>query len=209
MEPGKACHGAMFELGKKKKKKKKTQDIPPSCLQWAVMGTGLAGPHKFPRDPFTLNLFCREGAEPLSRQKKKNLRSTRIWNADQQILTQPKIVYSSDTLIWLKKKKKHGLLFDSSVALQALKSLLIRSGEPCFSAVPGPIQWGVRSSSVFTFLILLKVFVLVLHYSVTIFTTNFLFFSLSTPAKSSTSLASPIQKLLYFFFLLFKCFYNR
>lgn len=157
---------------RKEKKEKKTQDIPPSCLQWAVMGTGMAGPHKFPRDPFTPNLFCRKGTEPLSR---KNLRRTWIWNADQQILTLPKIVYSSDTVIWIKKNKgkNMGFFLTHPLCCRRWKVCWFVVVNPVLAPFAGPMQRGVRSSSVFTFPIRLKVFMLALHYSVTTFSTNF------------------------------------
>lgn len=69
---------------------------------------------------------------------------------------------------------------------------------PVLVLLPGPAQRGVRSSSLYTFLILLKV--LVLHSSVTIFTTNFLLSHFPPPAESSTSLASPFQKTSLLFF---------
>lgn len=92
-----------------------------------------------------------------------------------------------------------GFFFDSFVVLQALKSLLIRSDEPCFSAVPGPMQQGVRSSSVFTFLILPKVFMLVSHSSVTTFKTNFFFYFL-TLLKKKVQLSLQAQFVIYIYF---------
>lgn len=89
---------------------------------------------------------------------------------------------------------------DSSVALQAMKSLVIGGAavNPVLVLLPGPAQRGVRSSSLYTFRIPLKV--LVLHSSVTIFTTNFLLSHFPPPAESSTSLASPFQKTSLLFF---------
>lgn len=51
----------------------KTEDIPPSCLQWAVMGTGVVGPHIFPRDSFSFNLFRREQTKPSSHDPAENM----------------------------------------------------------------------------------------------------------------------------------------
>lgn len=103
----------------------KTEDIPPSCLQWAVMGTGAVGPHIFPCDSFSFNLFRREQTKPSShnpaenmdlkcrRRERESERQTREYWHDRNSLQ----FWNSD--LYLKKKRKCGLFFSCLICWAA------------------------------------------------------------------------------------------